>query len=343
MDWTRRRVLVTGGLGFIGSHLVDKLLSLDADVDIVDHNATCHPNIFALRLDHIREIYKAYGINRPVMYYDINLEHDYDKIYWLMRAKQYDMVFHLAAIFGGRAYVDQKQADCCAGFGINHNVIMASYETGVDRLNFASSACVYPPSLQNDPAYLLKEEDIISTGEGFKSSDNSYGWTKLCAELELKSYYEQYGFKSSSCRYLTVYGPWELDTSHAIAMLFKKAVDRQDPYEIWGTGEQERGFTYVSDIVDGSILACEKITNAEAVNLGMDKRYRIKDAAQMILDIVGFKPKTIKYLHDEPTGPLSRALDYTKAKTLLGWEPKVNLPEGLQKTYEWLREYRKAI
>jgi UDP-glucose 4-epimerase len=238
----------------------------------------------------------------------------------------------MAAVFGGREFVDTRQADCCAGFGINHNVFSEAFSAGVDRIHFASSACVYPPRLQEDSKYLLKEDDAYKFGE----ADNSYGWVKLMGEMELKCYHEQYRLKCSTCRYLTVYGQGEYDESHSIPALMAKAIRRMDPYVIWGSGEQERGFTYVRDIVDGSILACEKIVDATPLNLGRSNRYKIKDVARLILEISGHKPSKVMFDSEKPEGPFSRALDISRAKKLLGWTPKVDLPAGLEKTYQWM-------
>jgi len=120
-------------------------------------------------------------------------------------------------------------------------------------------------------------------------------------------------------------------------MLCSRALRHEDPFTVWGSGEQERGFTYVSDIVEGQILAAEKITDGTAVNLGWDKRYKIKDVAAMILEIVDYKP-TIFYDKSKPEGPFSRALDISLAKKLLGWTPKIDIREGLELTLRWMKE-----
>jgi nucleoside-diphosphate-sugar epimerase len=248
-----------------------------------------------------------------------------------------DTAFMLSAVFGGRGFVDQQQLDCSIGFAIDQNTIRACQESGtVERISYASSACVYAPSL-NKPGYLLKESDALSTGEGFESSDNLYGFQKLMTELTLKILSKERGISTSSCRFLTVYGPGEFPTSHAISMLCQRALKRENPFVVWGSGLQERGFTYVTDIVNGQILACEKIGDGTAVNLGWDKRYRIKEVVDKILEIVGYRPEIV-YDRSKPEGPFSRALDISLAKKLLDWEPKVDLPMGLQNTITWMKE-----
>lgn len=148
---------------------------------------------------------------------------------------------------------------------------------------------------------------------------------------------EEHGLKTSSCRFLTVYGPGEFASSHAISMLCRRALNHEDPFAVWGSGEQERGFTYVTDIVEGQMRACETIADGTAVNLGLDKRYKIKDVAKMILEIVGYSPNIVSD-RSKPEGPFSRALDISLAKKLLSWEPKVDLREGLEIAINWMRE-----
>ena len=140
--------------------------------------------------------------------------------------------------------------------------------------------------------------------------------------------------KGSICRYVTAYGDRENDT-HAIIALIKRAVEKCDPYLVWGTGEQDRDFTFVDDIVEGTLLATEKITDCTPINMGTAKRYKIKDVVRMILDITGHKPNELIFDPTKPVGVLSRAMDNTRAKELLGWEPRYDLSEGLKKTIDW--------
>jgi UDP-glucose 4-epimerase len=337
MNWSKRKVIVTGGAGFIGGALVDRLLELGASVTVVDRLLIpSKSEIWQAKLKRLSNTYSKHGFT-DVQMQSIDLSTESDRFQLL--ANSHDVVFHLAAVFGGREFVDIHQAECSKMLAIDHNVIRASYEAGIEHLHYASSACVYPPSL-NMPGRLLKEEDVLSTGEGWQSSDNLYGFAKLMGEMQLLAFHNEHGFNSSVCRYLTVYGPGELDSSHAIAALSEKALDRQDPYIVWGSGSQERGFTFVEDIVEGSVRAAEKITNATAVNLGWEKRYAIRDVANLILDISGHRPEEVRYDRSKPEGPLSRALDIRRARMLLGWEPLVDLEEGLRRTIDWHSQVR---
>jgi len=338
MNWARKKVIVTGGAGFIGSNLVDRLLELGADVTIVDKLQLSNGSLsWNRKLSRLEGILQKHGVNEiPLEICDLET----DKQRFQIIAHEADVVFHLSAVFGGREFVDTRQADCSKMLAVDHNVIDACQQAGVETFHYASSACVYPNSLQTSPSYLLKENDILSTGDGWESSDNLYGFAKLMGELQCRVFHEEKGMKTSACRYLTVYGPGEFDTSHAISALIERALDKEDPYVVWGSGNQERGFTYVTDIVDGSIAACERIEDGTAVNLGWDKRYNIRDVANLILKISGHRP-TMEFDRSKPEGPFSRALDIARARNLLGWVPRVDLEEGLTRTIEWHSEQRK--
>jgi nucleoside-diphosphate-sugar epimerase len=337
MKWSRRRVIVTGGAGFIGGALVDRLLSLGSDVTVVDK--TLYPEdsrVWLSKLNRLDKIYKKHGLNN-IQIQAIDLTSQRERFRLL--ASSHDVVFHLGAVFGGREFVDIHQSECSEMLTIDHNVISESYEAGIEHVHYSSSACVYPPSL-NKAGYLLKEDDILSTGEKWLSSDNLYGFAKLMGEMQLLSFHKEHGLKSSASRYLTVYGPGELDASHAIAALIEKALDRQDPYVVWGSGKQERGFTYVDDIVSGTILGVENIQDGTPINLGWDRRYKIREVAKLILETSEHNPKRIEFDLSKPEGPFSRALDIARARKLLGWEPKVDLREGLSRTIQWHSEIR---
>lgn len=317
--------------------MVDKMLEKGAKVTVADQliapNAS--PELWKRRLDRYYEICKRHGAEPQLEIVDLSSERE--RLKSILTKNDIDTVFMLSAVFGGRGYVDNQQSACSIGFAIDQNTIRACHESGtVERVSYSSSACVYAPSM-NKPDYLLKESDVLSTAEGFASSDNLYGFQKLMTEMTLNVYAQEHGLKTSSCRFLTVYGPGEFPTTHAISMLVQRALRREDPFTVWGSGLQERGFTYVSDIVEGQILAAERIADGTAVNLGTEKRYKIKDVVEMILENVGYRPR-LEFDKSKPEGPFSRALDISLARKLLGWEPKVELREGLQATIRWMKE-----
>jgi len=321
--YENKNVLVTGGASFIGSHLVDKLIRLGAKVTVVD-------NLSSGRLENLRE---SWG---RIKFIKEDLE--YSPLKRLLKIfKGHEVVFHLAACHGGRGYIHTHPADVCSNFAIDHHVFEASYRAGVERVIFASSACVYPPKLQEKVGsnYLLKEDDANPFRlEDYLSADIEYGWAKLMGEIQLIAFIKQYGMKGCSLRFVTAYGPRENET-HAIIALIYKAFEKMDPYIIWGTGEQERDFTYVEDIVDGTLLAGERVTTGIPINLGTGRRYRIKDVAEKIFRIMNWRPKEIVFDTSKPIGVVSRALDITKARELLGWMPRYTLEEGLKRTVKW--------
>ncbi|MCD6242341.1 NAD-dependent epimerase/dehydratase family protein [Candidatus Bathyarchaeota archaeon] len=341
--WKDKFVVVTGGAGFIGSHTVDRLIELGANVTIVD-------NLMKGTLENVFEVWNKHNLNFEKKINDGRIvagDHEFifcdleekSMVRKIFRENDYDVVIHLAAVIGGRGYINTHPVECCRNFAINHNVFNEACAAGVRRIHYSSTACVYPVDLQAkyDSDYLLKEEDA-SKG-GWACCDKEYGWAKFMGEIELLAYHKQFGLECSISRYVTAYGPREDDT-HAIIALIRKAVEHRDPYVVWGSGEQDRDFTYVSDIVEGTLLAAEKITDGTVVNLGTSKRYKIKEVAFKILEIVGHKPKQVIFDKSKPEGVKSRALDISRAKRLLGWEPKVSLEEGLKRTVEWFMKAR---
>jgi UDP-glucose 4-epimerase len=140
--------------------------------------------------------------------------------------------------------------------------------------------------------------------------------------------------KTASVRIFTAYGPRENET-HAIIALIAKAFVRTDPYLIWGSGEQDRNFTYVQDIVDPLVLAAERIEDGSVVNAGRQDRITLNRAAELVFEIAGWKPKQITHDLSKPQGVASRAADLTRARRLLGWEPNTPFREGFEKTVKW--------
>lgn len=317
MNWGRTRTLVTGGASFIGSHLVDALLDRGADIRIVD-------NLSSGRLDNI----KAHVDAGHVEFIEADLS---DPAVAERAAAGMNVVFHLAADHGGRGYVDLHQVACATNLALDGLVFRACHKAGVEKVVYASSGCVYPNHLQTDPGQVLYlTEDMV--GPPY-DADNMYGWAKLMAEMTLRAYSDATGMKSANCRYFTVYGNRGHE-NHAVIAMIARAFVKQSPYVVWGTGEQIRNWTHVSDIVSGTILAAEKIDDGAAVNLGTMERTRVIDAAREVLRYTGHDAEI--ELHPEmPTGPLNRVADNSLGRMLLGWEPKVKFMDGLHRTADW--------
>lgn len=315
--WQNHHVLIIGGASFIGSHLTDALVERGAKVRIVD-------DLSSGKLENIQQ-HLARG---TVEFIQADLR---EPGVARMAMRDIEIVFHLAADHGGRGYVDLHQAGPASNLFLDGLVFWEARRAGVEKVVFASSGCVYPNFLQSDPdkeVYLT--EDLVKPPY---DADNMYGWAKLMAELTLKAYYREYGMKAASCRYFTVYGPRGVE-NHAVIAMIAKAFIGQDPFEVWGDGTQVRNWTYVDDIVQGTILAAEKIDDGTAVNLGTMERVRVIDAVKMVLEYTGHKAE-IKLLPNMPTGPLNRVADNSLAKKLLDWEPRVPFREGLKRTIDW--------
>jgi len=328
--WKNRVLLVTGGASFIGSHLVDSLLRRGALVKVADDFSSGKLANLEYPLKKDNSGAWVYG-NLSVWKGDLK-----EKSFVRSMMKGVDTVFHLAALHGGRGYIHTHPAECCTNMILDQLVFEEAHRVGVDRICFASSACVYPSYLQEKTgsSYLLREEDANPFIRDGAFADLEYGWAKLMAEMALNAYHRQYGVKTSAVRIFTAYGPRENET-HAIIALIAKAFVRMDPYVIWSTGEQDRNFTYVQDIVDSMILAAEKIEDGSSVNAGRDDRITINEAAEFIFDIVEWRPKRIKHDLSKPQGVASRAADLTRASRLLGWKPIVSYGDGFKKTIEW--------
>jgi UDP-glucose 4-epimerase len=335
MFYSGKKIFITGGAGFIGSSLTNQLIKNGATTTIGD-------NLSSGRLENILRIWNENNLKYRRTSWGYQAENEHKYVYTdfrefndtLKAISSHEIIFHLAANFGGRGYIDTRPADCCENFSINENVIKAASKNSVERIQYASTACVYPYDLQKkyNSKYLLKEADAIK--HNWANADQEYGWAKLMGELTLKAYHKQYNLKGSITRYVTAYGPWENDT-HAIIALIRRAINREDPFVIWGSGNQDRDFTFVDDIVSGTLAACEKITNTDVVNLGTSVRYTIKDVVNLIFEIIDWKPKEIIFDKSKSEGVKTRALDIQKAKRTINWKPQFTLEQGLKKTIKW--------
>ena len=330
-----KTILVTGGASFIGSHLVDSLLKKGTIVRVADDFSSGKLSNLKYPFNQINSnIWEVEGLT--VCRGDLK-----DKRFTRSMVEDIDIVFHLAALHGGRGYIETHPAECCTNMILDQLVFEEAMKAGVQRICFASSACVYPYYLQEKKGsnYLLKEEDADPFVRDKANADLEYGWAKLMGEMALKAYHRQHGIKTSSVRIFTAYGPRENET-HAIIAFIAKAFVKMDPYIIWGTGKQDRNFTYVQDIVDAMILAAEKIENGTSVNAGRDDRITINEAVGMIFDIVDWQPKRIIHDLSKPEGVASRAANIEYAKSVLGWEPKITYQEGLERTVKWYFEIK---
>ena len=315
--WSGKLVLVTGGASFIGSTLTDQLLARGAKVRIADdltsgHLSNIRDHLGNGKVDFLHADLREPGVTRAAMH-------------------GVDTVFHLAADHGGRGYVDLHQAGPASNFFLDGLIFAEALRAKAKKIVFASSGCVYPNFLQSDiKKELYLTEDLT---KGPNDADNTYGWAKLMGEFTLQAYAKEHGIGAASCRYFTVYGPRGVE-NHAVIAMIARAFLKLNPFEVWGDGTQIRNWTYIDDIVEGTILAGEKINDGTAINLGTMERIRVIDAAKMVCEFTGHKAD-IKLLPNMPTGPLNRVADNALAKKLLNWQPKTLFKDGLKRTIDW--------
>jgi UDP-glucose 4-epimerase len=325
--WNGTKVLVTGGASFIGSHLVEALLARGASIRVAD-------DLSSGRLENL---------DRAAGRFDFRKGDLRDRAFARSALEGIQVVFHLAACHGGRGFIDTHPADCASNLVLDGIVFDEAWRARVDRVCFASSACVYPVHLQEAPAegrtVYLREDQADPFRRGCAGADGEYGWAKLMGEMALRAYHKQHGMKSVSCRLFTAYGERENET-HAVIALIAKAFIRMDPYEIWGDGQQDRNFTYVADIAEGMIRAAERIDDASAVNVGTAEHIKILDAARSIFAQTGWAPRSIRFDTSKPVGVYSRAADLTRCREVLGWEPAIRFDEGLRRTIPWYHATR---
>jgi len=325
MTWNGVKVLVTGGASFIGSHLVDALVDRGARVRVVDnlssgHLANIQGHLDSGCVEFVRGDLLEPGVAESAV-----------------AGRQ--VVFHLAADQGGRGYVDLHQAACSTNLALDGILFRACRAARVDQVVYASSGCVYPNYLQANPAEELYLTEALVRPP--YDADNMYGWAKLMGELTLQAYYRDWGLPSVSCRYFTVYGPRGHE-NHAVLAMIGRSFVNQDPFEVWGDGQQVRNWTHVSDIVAGTLLAAEKIHDGTAVNLGTMERTQVIEAVRAVLRFSGKEHLRLKFRPDMPTGPLNRVADNALARERLGWTPAVKFMDGLRATLDWYYAVKNA-
>ncbi len=326
MSYANKKILVTGGASFIGSHLVESLVADGACVTVVD-------DLSSGRIEHLAS---CIG---DINFINSDLRNSESAA---AAVKGQQIVFHLANIHGGRGFIETHPGEIVQNMVIDGNVFRACWENDVENVCYASSACVYPTYMQDRDTdrqiRFLSEEMADPFIEGRASADGVYGWCKLMGEMALSSYHKQYGLRGVSCRLFTVYGPRE-NESHAIVAFIARAILRQDPFVIWGSGQQDRNFTFVSDVVEGLKRATSRIFDASAINIGTDEITSVYSAAKLICEVEGYLPSEFYFDTTKPEGVFARAASVEKQLALLGWKPSVSFADGIRET---IAHYRSA-
>jgi len=311
--WQDKRVVVTGGAGFLGSFVVDRL-----------------------RAKGCRDIF----IPRSKDYDLVRME----AVQQLYADAQPDLVVHLAARVGG---IGANQANPGRFFYDNlmmgTQLIEVGRQRGLKKFVALGTICAYPKFAPVP----FKEDDIWN---GYPEETNApYGLAKKMMLVQSQAYRQQYGFNSIVLFPVNLYGPrdnFDLQTSHVIPALIRKCVEAKESgaaaLTLWGDGSPSREFLYVEDAAEGVLLAAESYDDSEPVNLGTGEEITIRNLADLVASEVGYRG-TIKWDTTKPNGQPRRCLDVTRAKEQFGFRARHSLPEGLKKTVAWFQTHRHEL
>ena len=312
--WEGKKVLVTGGTGMVGSQLVELLLAEGAHVRTVVHS----------RQPHVNGLEAIPG----------------DLTKWescVVAVKGMDYVFHLAAVVGGiNMNITHPAYVYTSNMIMQTQMLEAARQENVERYLYPSSVCVYPA----DQTLFIENR----AWEGPPEPTNAaYGWCKRMGEFQAQAYAKEYGMKIAIVRPANAYGPrdnFDPETSHVIPSLIRKAVERHDPFVVWGKGEVSRDFIHARDVARGMMLALEKYPVADPLNLGAEEEIKIKDLAKLILRLANYEDVKVVLKEDKPIGHLRRRVDTTKAKEKIGFTAEIPLEKGLKETIDWYRNIK---
>ena len=250
-------------------------------------------------------------------------------------------VYNLAADMGGMGFIERFRIECLRSVLINTHMIESAYRAGAQRYFFSSSACAYNTTLQEDPnVRALKETDAYPA-----MSERGYGWEKLISEMFCQEYWAERGMKTFIARFHNVYGPhgtWDGGREKAPAAISRKVIEAQDSGSnkilIWGDGTPTRSFMYIDDCVKGidMITHCEQLI-ATPINLGSSELVSVNELVDIVEAIAGVKLQR-EYDPDAPRGVAGRNSDNTMIQSILHWEPRTPLRDGMAKTYAWIGE-----
>jgi nucleoside-diphosphate-sugar epimerase len=316
-----QKIVICGGGGFIGGHLVAALLKQG------------HTDIRSVDIKPSDEWYQLFPAVEN-LHLDLREKAACDSA-----LEGAATVFNLAADMGGMGFIENNRALCMLSVLINTHLLMAARLRGVSRFFYASSACVYAADKQiSEDVVPLKESDAYPA-----MPEDGYGWEKLFSERMCRHFREDFGLETRVARYHNVYGPlgtYEGGREKAPAAICRKVLaaklSGKQEIEIWGDGHQTRSFMYIDDCLRGTqeILASDII---EPINLGSSEVVTINGLVDIVEEIAGIKLKR-SYNLKAPKGVNGRNSDNTLIQKYLGWEPGIRLKEGMEKTYAWIHD-----
>ena len=319
MSITRESVIVAGGGGFIGGHLVAKMKEAG------------YKKIRSVDRKPLNEWYQVHdGVENVVA--------DLSRLEPARAAcKDMQHVYMLAADMGGMGFIENNKALCMLSVLTSTHMLEAAKDAGVDRLFYSSSACVYNADKQ-------RNENVVALVEGDAypaMPEDGYGWEKLFTERMCRHFREDFGLKTRMARYHNVYGPegtWDGGREKAPAAVCRKVIQAKlsgkHEIEIWGDGNQTRSFMYIDDCLKGTQMFLENDV-LEPLNLGSDELVTINGLVDLVEDIAGIKLKR-NYNLSAPKGVNGRNSDNTLIKKMFGWAPEIKLRDGMEKTYAWI-------
>lgn len=319
--WDRKKVLVTGGGGFIGSHVVERLLQNFRNVKV-----TVAARMTPENKRNLSAVIKDIRILKA----DLR-----DPAACRRVCKGQDMVLNLAASVGGVGYNSKHHGSLFRdNMTLQLNVIEAARLESVSRYLVVSTACVYPRLCK------IPTPEAEGFREAPELTNRGYGWSKRMGEYLGQAYAEEFGMKVAIVRPYNAYGPrdhYDPDKSHVIAALVRRVCRGENPLKVWGDGKSTRAFLYVDDFARGLLEVAEKYPKADPVNIGSSDEVSIKSLAQAVLRAAGHDAKLV-FDPSKPSGQPRRACDTAKSRKVLGFAAKISLDEGLRRTVAWYRE-----
>lgn len=325
--------VVTGACGFVGRHLVKRLRNIsDEHILMIDDLSTgLNPDkwLNASYKDKVKNI-KFYGNRIIFIQTDVRAffskSNEYLKQIFHGEEIEFSDVYHLAAVVGGRLQIEEDPLAVAVDLSIDAEFFRWLTQQRVNRVLYPSSSAAYPIPLQTKSSNkALAEHDIDL--DNISNPDLTYGWAKLTGEYLAKLTAEKYGIHICCVRPFSGYGG-DQEPEYPVPAIAKRFVMKENPVDVWGDGTQYRDFIHIDDVIDGMIVALEKIGDGSAVNLGTGQKTSFLELLKVLSEICNHKPE-IRPLLNKPVGVHTRYADMTLSKELLDWAPKIDLRSGM--------------